>query len=163
MFVYKIAQCYVAKLYSPFYTFFPYDKCNRRKIYNKVCTWISWKDWINIKKTSCYFFLVFSMSEKLIELWIKLLNSYYILCQIMYAYWDMKTTDINTMEVLMTDKGKGNLCLLCQRPTGSKISQYVKNVFLITIYLSHLLFSKHSYTHRIKSDIQQSFCRAWIK
>jgi hypothetical protein len=151
LFVYKIAQCYVAKLYSPFYTFFPYDKCNRRKIYNKVCTWISWKDWINIKKTSCYFFLVFSMSEKLIELWIKLLNSYYILCQIMYAYWDMKTTDINTMEVLMTDKGKGNLCLLCQRPTGSKnISVCEECIFDNNIFKSLALFKTFVHTQNQK-------------
>ena len=62
----------------------------------------------------------------------------------------MKTSDINTMEVLMTDKGKGNLCLLCQRPTGSKnISVCEECIFDNDIFKSLSLFKDR----RIKSDV----------
>ena len=55
----------------------------------------------------------------------------------------MKTTDSRTMEVIMTDKGKGNLCLLCQRPTGSKnISVCEECIFDNHIYESLALFKR---------------------
>jgi hypothetical protein len=59
----------------------------------------------------------------------------------------MKTTDTNTMEVLMTDKGKGNLCLLCQKPTGSKnISVCEECIFDNNIFKSLVLFKGLGYT-----------------
>jgi hypothetical protein len=59
----------------------------------------------------------------------------------------MKTTDTNTMEVLMTDKGKGNLCLLCQKPTGSKnISVCEECIFDNNIFKSLALFKGLVYT-----------------
>ena len=36
------------------------------------------------------------------------------------VYQGMKTTDNRIRQVIMTDKGKGHLCLFCQKPTGSK-------------------------------------------
>ena len=63
----------------------------------------------------------------------------------------MKTTDTNTMEVLMTDKGKGNLCLLCQRPTGSKnISVCEECIFDNNIFKSLSLFKGLVYTQNQK-------------
>jgi hypothetical protein len=59
----------------------------------------------------------------------------------------MKTTDTNTMEVLMTDKGKGNLCLLCQKPTGSKnISVCEECIFDNNIVKSLSLLKRLAYT-----------------
>ena len=59
----------------------------------------------------------------------------------------MRTTDINTMEALMTDKGKGNLCLLCQRPTGSKnISVCEECIFDNNIFESLAIFKGLVYT-----------------
>ena len=47
------------------------------------------------------------------------------------------------MEVLMTDKGKGNLCLLCQKPTGSKnISVCEECIFDNNIFESLVIFKK---------------------
>jgi hypothetical protein len=63
----------------------------------------------------------------------------------------MRTTDINTMEVLMTDKGKGNLCLLCQRPTGSKnISVCEECIFDNNIFESLAIFKGLVYTQNQK-------------
>lgn len=59
----------------------------------------------------------------------------------------MKTTDTNTMEVLMTDKGNGNLCLLCQKPTGSKnISVCEECIFDNNIFKSLALLKGLVYT-----------------
>ena len=53
----------------------------------------------------------------------------------------MKTTDSRTMDVLMTDKGKGNMCLLCRKPTGSKnISACEECIFDNNIFESLAIF-----------------------
>ena len=47
----------------------------------------------------------------------------------------------------MTDKGKGNLCLLCQRPTGSKnISVCEECIFDNNIFKSLALFKTFVHT-----------------
>ena len=66
----------------------------------------------------------------------------------------MKTTDSRTREVLMTDKGKGNLCLLCEKPTGSKnISVCEECIFDNNIFESLVIFK--NCTHRTKSEAQE--------
>ena len=61
----------------------------------------------------------------------------------------MKTTDSSTREVLMTDKGKGNLCLFCQKPTGSKnISGcedciFDNNIFKSLAFFKELVYSQN--------------------
>jgi hypothetical protein len=55
----------------------------------------------------------------------------------------MMTTDSRTREVITTDKGKGNLCLLCQKPTGSKnISACEECIFDNNIFESLALFKE---------------------
>ena len=67
----------------------------------------------------------------------------YTILSILYTCWGMKTTDSRTREVLMTDKGKGNLCLLCQKPTESKnISVCEECIFDNNIFESLVIFKK---------------------
>jgi hypothetical protein len=61
----------------------------------------------------------------------------------------MKTTDSRTIEALMTDKGKGNMCLFCQKPTGSKnISVCEDCVFDNNIFNSLAIFKELLYTQK---------------
>jgi hypothetical protein len=60
----------------------------------------------------------------------------------------MKTTDSRTIEVLMTDKGKGNLCLFCQKPIGSKNISVCKDcVFDNNIFNSLAILKELLYIH----------------
>ena len=58
----------------------------------------------------------------------------------------MKTIDSRTREVIMADKGNGNECLFCQKPTGSKnISVcedcvFDNNIFKSLGFLKELLY-----------------------
>src|SRR5919202_3637520 len=75
----------------------------------------------------------------------------YILLSILYTYWSMRTTDSRTREVIMTDKGKGNICLLCQKPTGSKnISICEECVFDNNIFKSLVFFKELVYKQNLK-------------
>jgi hypothetical protein len=63
----------------------------------------------------------------------------------------MKTIDSRTREVLTTDKGKGNLCLLCLKPTGSKnISVCEDCIFDNNIFKSLALFKGLVYARNQK-------------
>jgi hypothetical protein len=70
----------------------------------------------------------------------------YTILSILYTYRDMKTTDNMLLKVLTTDKGKGNLCLLCQKPTGSEnISVCEECVFDNNIFESLTIFKRLVY------------------
>jgi hypothetical protein len=63
----------------------------------------------------------------------------------------MKTSDSRTMELLMTDIGKGNVCLLCQKPTGSKnISVCEDCIIDNNIFKSLAFFKELVYAHNEK-------------
>ena len=61
----------------------------------------------------------------------------------------MKTTDSSTREVLTTDKGEGNLCLLCQKLTGSKNISVCEdcildnNIFKSLAFLRELVYKQN--------------------
>jgi len=58
----------------------------------------------------------------------------------------MKTSDNIILKVLATDKGKGNLCLLCQKQTGSKnISVCEECIFDNNIFESLIIFKRLVY------------------
>jgi hypothetical protein len=63
----------------------------------------------------------------------------------------MKTIDSRTREVLTTDKGKSNVCLLCLKPTGSKNIPVCENcIFDNNIFNSLALFTGLAYTQNQK-------------
>ena len=61
----------------------------------------------------------------------------------------MRTTDTGTREVIMSDKGQGQVCLFCRKPTGSKnISVCEDCVFDNNIFKSLAFFKELLYAHK---------------
>ena len=59
----------------------------------------------------------------------------------------MRTSDNTIREVILTDKGKGNLCLLCQKPTGSKNIPICEGCVIDNnIFRSLAIIKQHTYT-----------------
>jgi hypothetical protein len=63
----------------------------------------------------------------------------------------MKVTDSRIKELIMTDKGEGNLCLFCQKSTGSKNISICENcVFDNNIFKSLGFFKELIYIENQK-------------
>ena len=65
----------------------------------------------------------------------------------------MKTTDNRIRQVIMTDKGKGHLCLFCQKPTGSKNIPICEDcIFDNNIFVSLAISKELLYVHKMNDD-----------
>ena len=61
----------------------------------------------------------------------------------------METIDCGTREVIMSDKGRGQECLFCRKPTGSKnISVCEDCVFDNNIFKSLAFFKELVHVHK---------------
>jgi hypothetical protein len=72
---------------------------------------------------------------------------YYIVCQ------GMRTSDNTIREVILTDKGKGHLCLLCQKPTGSKNIPICEDCVIDNnIFRSLAIIKETLYIHKMSDN-----------
>lgn len=72
---------------------------------------------------------------------------YYIVSQ------SMRTSDNTIREVILTDKGKGHLCLLCQKPTGSKNIPICEDCVIDNnIFRSLAIIKEMLYIHKVDDN-----------